>query len=241
MPEYFIGTSGWHYDHWQGSFYPDKLPKAKWLEFYADHFNTVELNNSFYNLPTENAFNNWLNSSPENFIFTVKVNRYITHIKRLKDIKEPLDRFLSRADILQEKLGPLLYQLPPNMKRDDKTLDAVLSMLPFRYSHVVEFRHESWFDDGVFKILSKYNVGLCVFDKPDFTCPIVATSNFTYFRFHGSSELYSSCYSELELSDWAKRIVDTSRNKKAVYIYFNNDAEAYAIENARAISKILVG
>ncbi len=239
MSEYHIGTSGWHYEHWRGLFYPEKLAKSKWLEFYAQHFTTVELNNSFYHLPSEKAFVNWRESSSKGFVFAVKVSRFITHIKRLRNVEEPLRNFLSRADFLRDKLGPLLYQLPPNMKRNDKTLEAFLTILPPQYRHVFEFRHESWIDDSVFNILRRYNAGLCVFDMPDFTCPAVATADFAYIRFHGSTGLYWSCYSDEELSDWAKKIAGLGKSLKAVYIYFNNDAEAYAVRNAKTIARLL--
>jgi len=240
VPEYYVGTSGWHYDHWKWLFYPEKLAKPKWLEFYGQHFTTVELNNSFYRLPSETAFVNWRESSPKGFVFAVKVSRFITHIKRLKNVEEPLQNFLSRADFLQDKLGPLLYQLPPNMKRNDETLEAFLSMLPCQYHHVLEFRHESWIDDSVFDVLRRHNVGLCVFDMLDFTCPLVATADFAYVRFHGSAGLYASCYSDEELSGWAKRIAELETNLNTVYIYFNNDAEAYAVKNAKMINQMLI-
>jgi uncharacterized protein YecE (DUF72 family) len=237
--QYYIGTSGWHYDHWRHLFYPDKLPKAKWLEFYSRHFTTVELNNSFYRLPSEEAFANWRDSSPANFAFAVKVSRFITHIKRLKDSEEPVNTFLSRAKILKGKLGPLLYQLPPNMHRDDDRLESFLSILPQGMKHVLELRHESWLDDEVFKILRQHNVGLCVFDMPDLTCPLVATTDFAYIRFHGSTGLYSSCYSDEELADWAKKLAGLAPEVKEVYVYFNNDAEAFAVRNAMTLGDYL--
>jgi len=229
---YHIGTSGWHYDHWRHRFYPEGLAKAKWLEFYTTHFTTVELNNSFYRLPSEAAFAAWRDSSPANFAFAVKVSRFITHIKRLKNTQEAVETFMSRAGILGGKLGPLLYQLPPNMHRDDDRLESFLSPLPRGMKHVVEFRHQSWLDDKVFEILHKYNIGLCVFDMPSLSCPLVATADFAYIRFHGSTELYSSCYSDEELAGWAKRLADLATNLEAMYIYFNNDAEAFAVRNA---------
>jgi uncharacterized protein YecE (DUF72 family) len=229
---YYIGTSGWHYDHWRRRFYPEKLAKTKWLEFYATHFTTVELNNSFYRLPSEAAFVSWRDSSPANFAFAIKVSRFITHIKRLKNTQEAVETFMSRARILGEKLGPLLYQLPPNMHRDDDRLESFLSTLPQGMEHVVEFRHQSWLDDEVFEILHKYNIGLCVFDMPFLSCPLVATADFAYIRFHGSTGLYSSCYSDEELADWAKRLTNLATNLKAVYVYFNNDAETFAVRNA---------
>lgn len=237
--QYYIGTSGWHYDHWRQSFYPERLPKAKWLEFYSCYFNTVELNNSFYRLPSEAAFANWYNSSPANFTFAVKVSRFITHIKRLKDIEEPLDNFLDRAKILKEKLGPLLYQLPPSMHRDYGRLESFLSILPSGPRHVLEFRHQSWLDGEVFEILRRHNVGLCVFDMPDFSCPLAATADFAYIRFHGSTGLYSSSYSDEELVEWARRLGGLAAEVKAIYIYFNNDAEAFAVKNAVTLSGYL--
>ena len=239
MAEYYIGTSGWHYEHWRELFYPEKLAKPNWLEFYAQHFNTVELNNSFYRLPSEKAFINWRESSSGGFVFAVKVSRFITHIKRLKDVEESVQNFLARADSLQDKFGPLLYQLPPTMKRSDETLETFLSILPRQYRHVFEFRHESWLDDDVFNILKRYGVGLCVFDMPDFTCPVLATADFAYVRFHGSTGLYWSCYNDEELSSWARKIAEIGKNLRAVYIYFNNDAGAYAIRNAKTLAMFL--
>jgi uncharacterized protein YecE (DUF72 family) len=238
-PKYYIGTSGWVYPHWREVFYPPKLAQSKWLEFYTRHFPTVELNNSFYHLPTEKAFSNWRDTSPHGFVYAVKVSRFITHIKRLKDVEEPVETFLSRARHLNEKLGPLLYQLPPNMHRNDERLDSFLSLLPSGHRHVVEFRHESWLDEGVFDILRRHNVGFCVFDMPGLPCPLLATADFAYIRFHGSTGLYFSCYSDEELEDWARRISGLAKDLEAVYIYFNNDAEGFAIKNAQTLVRKL--
>jgi len=240
MPlNHHIGTSGWHYDHWRDRFYPPELAKAKWLQFYASHFTTVELNNSFYQLPRETAFTNWYDSSPANFTFAVKVSRFITHIKRLKNCDEAVEKFTDRAKILGEKLGPLLYQLPPNMPRSDEVLESFLSALPQETKHVVEFRHPSWLEDKVFEILHQHNVGFCVFDLPSISCPLIATADFAYIRFHGSTELYSSRYSDEELADWAKRLANLAVNLKTMYIYFNNDAEAFAVKNALTLRRYL--
>jgi uncharacterized protein YecE (DUF72 family) len=236
---YYIGTSGWHYDHWQDRFYPKTLTKAKWLEFYASHFTTVELNNTFYRLPSETAFTTWHDSSSANFTFAVKVSRFITHIKRLKNSQEAVENFISRARILGEKLGPLLYQLPPNMHRNDEVLESFLSTLPRDMKHVFEFRHQSWLEDRVFEILRVHNIGFCVFDMPSISCPLVATADFAYIRFHGSTGLYFSCYSDEELADWAKRLANLARNLKTIYIYFNNDAEAFAVRNAITLRRYL--
>jgi len=238
--DYYIGTSGWHYDHWRYRFYPEELVKPKWLKFYAGHFTTVELNNSFYRLPSEDAVAAWRNSSPANFTFAVKVSRFITHIKRLKDTEEAVARFISRAKILGEKLGPLLYQLPPNMHRNDERLERFLSILPQGMKHVFEFRHQSWLEETVFEMLRKYNVGFCVFDMPSLSCPLVATADFAYIRFHGRTGLYSSCYSDEELAEWAQRLTNLAVNLKEAYVYFNNDAEAFAVRNAITLRDYLV-
>jgi uncharacterized protein YecE (DUF72 family) len=240
QPRFFIGTSGWHYEHWRGRFYPQGLAKSKWLEFYAQHFPTAELNNSFYRLPSENAFANWRDSSPHDFLFAVKVSRFITHIKKLRNADEAVNTFLSRATLLQEKLGPLLYQLPPNVKRNDEVLRSFLSILPQDLAHVFEFRNKSWLEDEVFQMLREHNVGFCVFDMPGLTTPLVATSDFAYIRFHGSTFMYGGCYSDEELQDWAQRIAEMSQGLKAAYIYFNNDAEAFAVQNAQTLTEYLV-
>ena len=240
MAQYFIGTSGWHYDDWRGRFYPEKLPRTKWLEFYSRHFQTVELNNSFYRLPSEAAFSNWYNSTPPGFTFAVKVSRFITHIKRLRDCQDAIDNFMSRAATLKDKLGPLLYQLPPGMHRNDETLEAFLNGLPPALKHVIEFRHQSWLVEEVFDILRQYNTGLCVFDMPELKCPLLATADYAYIRFHGSDSLYSSCYTDEELTQWAEKTVDLAGRLESVYIYFNNDVAGFALKNAETIKHLLV-
>ncbi|MFC1982921.1 DUF72 domain-containing protein [Chloroflexota bacterium] len=234
---YYIGTSGWHYNHWREKFYPKRLAKSRWLEFYSEKFSTVELNNSFYRLPSERAFTNWRDSSPIEFIFSVKVSRYITHIKRLKNTAEPISNFMARARLLDDKLGPLLYQLPKNMKRDSLMLEEFLKTLPENSCNVVEFRHNSWFDAEIFEILRHYNAGFCIYDMPDFTTPVIATSNFAYVRFHGSRQLYGSCYSEKELEDWAIKFKKLGVSN--LYAYFNNDAEGFATKNALMFRHLL--
>lgn len=237
--KYHIGTSGWHYDHWRGDFYPQALPKTKWLEFYAQTFSTVELNNSFYHLPSENAFDNWRQGTPPGFIFAIKVSRLITHLKKLRNVATALDNFIARSELLEEKLGPLLYQIPPNMHRNDDVLEAFLASLQRGRQHVFEFRHQSWLEPEVFRLLSRHNAALCVFNMPELSCPVEATTDFAYIRFHGSRSLYSSEYTDQELEDWAQRIKKLPRTVNTVYIYFNNDAGAFAIKNALALKQKL--
>ena len=234
---YYIGTSGWHYEHWKGSFYPPGLPKTGWLEYYARHFPTVELNSSFYHLPTDKAFNSWKNSSPAGFVYSVKVSRLITHLKKLRDCEGPLTNFIARAQLLGDKLGPLLYQLPPDLKREERILEDFIRILPQDKCHVFEFRDSSWFEEGIFDILSRYNCGLCIYDMPGFSSPMVATCGFAYLRFHGSQSLYGGCYSDDELKYWAGKI--RGMNVNNVYAYFNNDAGGFAIQNAITLKQLL--
>ena len=239
MARYIVGTSGWHYDDWKERFYPKGLSKSKWLEFFANQFSTVELNNTFYRLPSEKTFKNWYDSTPPEFIFAVKISRFITHIKRLNNTREALQSFMSRAALLKDKLGPVLYQLPPGLHRDDERLEAFLADLPKGYKHVLEFRHESWLIEEVYDILRRYHVGICVFDMPDLSCPLLATADFAYIRFHGKDSLYSSYYSDEELADWAEKIEKLAQDLDTVYIYFNNDIQGFALKNAEKMSEYL--
>jgi len=231
-----IGTSGWVYAHWKGVFYPDGLPQSRWLEFYGQHFATVELNNSFYQLPSEKSFTAWRQRTPAGFVYAVKVSRLITHFRRMRNTEEALGNFLSRARILGDKLGPLLYQLPPNMTRNEVLLESFLETLPADLCHVFEFRNESWFDEGVYGLLRKHNVGFCIYDMPGSTTPLVVTADFAYIRFHGGDAMYGSCYTADELDEWAERIERLGQGLRSFYIYFNNDAEAFAVANARTLA-----
>ena len=233
MARYFIGTSGWVYPHWRGLFYPEGVPQGRWLEFYARHFSTVELNNSFYHLPSERAFLRWKETTPPGFRFSVKVSRLITHLKKLRNVEAPLENFLSRARLLGEKLGPLLYQTPPNLHRDLALLESFLRLLPRDLRHVFEFRHQSWLEEEVYELLGLYGVGFCIYDMPGLTTRVLATAPYAYIRFHGATGLYYSCYSDGELEQWAQRI--RALPARDVFIYFNNDAEAHAVANARAL------
>lgn len=234
---YLVGTSGWHYDHWQGNFYPHGLARAKWLGFYAERFSTVEINSSFYHLPSEKAFSGWKECTPTGFIFSVKVSRFITHIRRLKDAGEAVDRFMERARLLGARLGVLLYQLPGNMKRDIVLLEDFLKILPAGLRHVFEFRHVSWFDDGIYDLLRRHRVGICIYDMPGYSSPVTATADFAYVRFHGSRMLYGGCYQDEELERWAEMI--RRLNADEVYVYFNNDAGGFALQNALTLRDLL--
>ncbi len=240
-PNYYIGTSGWHYDHWRRRFYPAELPKKDWLGYYARHFNAVEINASFYRLPQESTLTTWTQAVPPGFLFSLKASRLITHIKRLKDSQEPLQTFTGRAKSLLNHLGPLLYQLPPGLRRDDPTLESFLALLDKKLQHVIEFRHPSWVNGAVFDLLLKYRVGFCIFDMPGFTTPNIVTAGFAYIRFHGHDSLYSSSYTEAELAGWADKLRKLSPRPETIYIFFNNDAAGYALDNALTLRQHLQG
>jgi uncharacterized protein YecE (DUF72 family) len=240
-----IGTSGWHYEDWSGLFYPSELPKSRWLEYYCGHFDTVEINNTFYHLPKEKTFENWRKQAPKNFLFTVKASRYITHIKRLKEPQEPLETFLGRAKKLQKHLGPVLYQLPPGFHKDlDRLKDFLQALsairvadLPKKRIAIFEFRHESWFSQDTYKLLSEFNAAFCIHDLVGIPTPRVITSDIIYVRFHGPTGKYAGNYSKSALRNWAKWLKDNLQHKKAVYAYFNNDYHAYAVYNAKTLKE----
>lgn len=239
MAKYYVGTSGWHYDDWRGKFYPERLPKNKWLEFYGRRFSTVELNNTFYRLPTEKAAKEWHDASPEDFFFAVKVSRYITHMKKLKDGKASMALFTSRIAPLKEKTVPFLYQLPDGFERNDARLEEFLDILPRENKHIFEFRDKSWYHEKVYDILKKYGAGFCIFDMPGLTSPLVATADFAYVRFHGKNDIYTSKYDDEEMKEWAVKIGRLAKHLKEVYIYFNNDSAGYALDNAATLQEYL--
>jgi len=247
-----IGTSGWHYGHWAGPFYPADLPKDKWLEYYAQHFDTVELNNTFYHLPKPQFLKRWHNLTPKNFLYAVKVSRYITHIKKLKGTSEELTRFLDLAALLGKKLGPILYQLPPSLHKDLDRLESFLQVLHSvilngaqrseeslsrRPDSVFEFRHESWYCKDTYKLLREFNVGFCIHDLSGNESPKVITGDIIYVRFHGTTGRYSGCYSKSMLANWAKWLKDRAKDVRGIYVYFNNDACAYAVRNAKELKE----
>ena len=237
--DYHVGTSGFVYRHWSGVFYPPGLPQGQWLAYYARRFATVELNSTFYHLPSEAAFDGWRARTPEGFVFAVKASRFITHIKRLRDAEVPVRTFLERARRLGQRLGPVLYQLPLQMRRDDGLLEAFLVLLPKGYRHAFEFRNEIWFADGVLDLLRWYNAGFCVMDMVGYRCPLTATADFAYVRFHGPSGAYFGPYSDAELREWAGKIRGLASGLDAAYVYFNNDAGGAAVSNALTLGEML--
>lgn len=237
----FIGCSGFHYDDWKGSFYPEDLSTDDWLPYYTNHFQTVEINNSFYSLPDEGQLKTWHKQTPAHFKFTMKGSRYITHMKKLmndKDVQNGIKKFYNTISPLGGKIGCILWQLPGNLHRDDKKLDDFCSLLSRDFKNVIEFRHQSWFDDQVLQILKNHRVGYCIISAPDDLPELVeATTETGYVRFHGKDEWYKYDYSSKELEKWSKKI-NTLKTER-VYCYFNNDFKANAIENAQMLKKKL--
>jgi uncharacterized protein YecE (DUF72 family) len=242
-----IGCSGWNYQHWRhGVFYPPHCAARNWLRFYARHFDTVEINMTFYRLPRPTVVARWVAESPSDFLFAVKVSRYITHIKRLKDVEPNLAILFERIGPLlaSPKLGPMLWQLPPTFRRDDQRLADALAHFPPALRHAVEFRHPSWFVPDVMALLRERNVALVIGDRPqvhDFQTHEV-TADFTFVRFHAGTRGANGNYSHDELDEWAERLREWSQSVD-VYAYFNNDWEGYAPRNAadlkRKIGKVL--
>ncbi len=237
MPEIRVGTSGWNYRHWRVLFYPKGLKQSEWLGFYAGSFNTVEVNATFYRLPKPEYVRRWRDSVPPDFLFSVKGSRYLTHVKRLGETGEPVDRFFDLISILQAEAGPVLWQLPPNFKRNDDRLAAFAGALPGGWRHTFEFRHPSWFVPDVYDILERAQAALCIPVHPELPSAPVLTAGWTYIRFHfGGSD---GRYSRAELEEWARRISDFAAGGAVVYAYFNNDWKGYAIDNARQLIELL--
>jgi uncharacterized protein YecE (DUF72 family) len=238
-----IGCSGWNYDSWRhGVFYPPGLPARRWLAAYAEHFDTVEVNTTFYRLPRREAVARWADETPEGFTFAVKVSRYITHIKRLREAGRHLDLLLARIEPLVRagKLGPLLWQLPPTFPRDDERLSAALAQLPRELEHAFEFRHASWFAEPVMALLREHGVALVVADRPEIRGfqTREPTAAFAFIRFHHGTHGRRGNYSESELREWSRAIAEWAAERD-VYAYFNNDWEGFAPRNAEALAAML--
>jgi uncharacterized protein YecE (DUF72 family) len=235
-----LGTSGWHYAGWQGPglFYPEKLPKGRWLEHYCKIFDTVEVNSTFYRLPAESMLLGWYRKSPKGFLFAFKANRLITHVRGLRDVGGLLKRFYQLVSLTKEKEGPVLFQTPPRLKKDLGLLEAFLKQLDKRKRNVIEFRHISWYSDDVYELLSKHKTGFCIVSCPDFPTVLKVTADFAYIRFHGKLAWYRSSYSDNELRDWAGHIRRLAK-KADVFGYFNNDWHCYAPQNCAKLKKFL--
>jgi uncharacterized protein YecE (DUF72 family) len=239
MRKWFIGCSGFSYKHWKGRFYPDDVPQRKWFEYYCEHFNTVELNVTFYRVPALETFNGWYERSPNDFKFTVKAPRLITHYKRFKNITTEVQRFYEIVSKgLKDKLGTVLFQLHPRFEYSDEHLDLLTQHLDTGFSNVIEFRHETWWNEKVMKELRKRKITFCSISYPSLPDEVIKTHRVMYYRFHGVPKLYLSSYKKSELIS----IVDSIKSERGVdevYLYFNNDIDVAAIKNAQQIQALI--
>lgn len=234
-----VGCSGWVYRHWRGLLYPEGLPQRLWFQRYAEDFDTVEINASFYRVPKAETFDGWREKAPPGFRYAVKVNRFITHMKKLVECPDETAAFISLARRLGDTLGPLLYQLPPSLQKDLPRLEAFLARLPEDLDQVVEFRHKSWYDEEVLALLDRRSVGFVAHDMKGLVSPRWASGRAAYVRFHGTGR-YVGRYSDEALLEWTDWIVAQARLGRSVWCYFNNDIHGHALEDARTL-KSMVG
>jgi uncharacterized protein YecE (DUF72 family) len=233
-----IGTSGWQYRHWRETFYPRGVAQARWLEFYADRFDTVESNAAFYRLPEAATFAAWAERTPPNFVMAVKASRYLTHILRLSEPDEPVKRLMDNASELGRKLGPILVQLPPSLRLELDRLRRTLDVFPAGVRVAVEFRHKSWFIDEVQRELAEREVALCLADRRGPITPIWRTANWTYLRFHVGRATPSPCYGRDALETWVARLAEHWKPDEDAYVYFNNDPRACALRDAIVFARL---
>ncbi|MGI6294718.1 MAG: DUF72 domain-containing protein [Armatimonadota bacterium] len=239
MSRLFIGTSGWNYKHWRGVFYPDELAESEWLHHYSQTFHSVEINNSFYRLPEKKTFEAWYAQTPDDFTFSVKASRYLTHTKKLHEPEEALQRLLDHVAGLSDKLGIILYQLPPRWHVDLDRLDHFLGLLPPHPRSAFEFRDNSWQCEAVWSLLQQHGVAYCIMDSPGLPLHIKTTCDYSYIRLHSGGELTASDYTTKHLQEWAARIRRLLNNGD-VYAFFNNDTRGYALKNASDLISFLI-
>jgi uncharacterized protein YecE (DUF72 family) len=233
----YIGTSGWQYRHWRERFYPKETPQREWLEYYAARFDTVEVNNTFYRLPEREVFEAWRERAPAGFFFALKMSQYLTHMKRLRDPEEPVERFMEAARGLGPKLGPVLLQLRPKMKADPERLRAALAAFPKDVRLAVEFRDDSWHTDAVRAVLTESGAALCLADRGEkLVTPDWKTAPWGYVRLHWGRDRPQSCYTDDALRRWSRRIVETWRPPEDVFVYFNNDGNGCALRDASTLA-----
>ena len=235
----YIGTSGWHYQHWRGVFYPPELAARDMLLSYGKWFDTVEINNTFYRLPSQQTFTDWYHATQAEFCFSVKASRYITHHKKLKDVEPALVRFMQLVDSLGSKLGPILFQLPPRWSRNVARLVTSLHSLPAPHRYTFEFRDASWHDASIYQALRRHNAAFCMYELDGFQSPHEVTADFAYVRLHGPGRKYQGEYSLHALKTWARPIKQWRCSLHAVYIYFDNDQAAYAAKNAAVLKDMV--
>jgi uncharacterized protein YecE (DUF72 family) len=230
-----IGCSGWIYRHWRGAFYPEKRAVKHWFQYYAEHFDTVEINNSFYRLPKAETFDAWREQAPSGFCYAVKANRFLTQAKKLKDCEEPLKRMMPPFRHLGEALGPILYQLPPRFRINLERLESFLQIVARDVTNIFEFRDKSWYVPETLALLDRYGASFCAHDMPGSASPREAVGPVAYLRFHGGEGKYWGRYSDERLIGCTDWMVAQARAGRAVWAYFNNDAEAHAIHDAQTL------
>ena len=234
-----IGCSGFHYKHWKGTFYPEELPQSRWFQHYCTFFNTIELNVTFYRFPRVHVLRNWYQKSPPNFFFAVKAPRAITHFKQFTGTASMMSDFYQASiEGLGEKLGCFLFQLPPRLPYSEARLEKILLSLNKDYKNVLEFRHPSWWNPEVYQKLSLHGVSFCGMSHPSLPADLVVNAPLVYYRLHGAEGLYSSSYSDEQLSSLAQ-MVQASPEADSCYIYFNNDVNSYAAYNAQRLTEII--
>ena len=236
-----IGTSGWSYEHWQGYFYPEGLAADQRLAYYDKYFHSVEINSSFYRLPSPSVLARWRDSAPDDFVFSVKASRYITHIKKLRDPRRTLKQFMTRMELLAGKLGPILFQLPPRWHINVDRLAVFLKVLPRGYRYAIEFRDPSWFNSRIYQLLAEHAVAFCIFDLNKMLSPVEVTADFVYIRLHGPNGPYQGQYDDRTLAAWADAIRRWRRERREIFCYFDNDEAAYAVQDALRLQQILGG
>lgn len=234
-----IGTSGWHYDHWRGPFYPEDLTPKAFLTFYQQRFHTVEINNSFYQLPSAKTLVDWRESVPPGFIFAVKGSRYITHMKKLKDPGQSVPPLLERIQSLGDRLGPILFQLPPRWRFNEERLGAFLEALPRDYRYALEFRDPTWLNQEACRLLRKHGAAFCIYELAGRISPKEVTADFVYIRLHGPGDAYQGRYDRQTLADWAGAISAWTAQGLTVFCYFDNDEAGYAALNALELQEML--
>jgi uncharacterized protein YecE (DUF72 family) len=234
-----IGCSGWNYRHWRELFYPKGLPQRRWFDFYAGHFDTVEINNSFYRLPGAETFGKWREQAPPGFCYAVKANRFLTQAKKLKDCAEPLARMMAPFRALGDRLGPILYQLPPRFRINLERLEEFLALAPKDVTNVFEFRDPSWYGEETFALLDRHGASFCVHDMRGSATELRAVGHATYVRFHGGAGKYWGRYSEKALLSWTDWLVGQAREGRNVWCYFNNDIDAHAIHDAQTLKAMV--
>ena len=241
MGRIHIGTSGWHYAHWRGVFYPPGVGQSQWLCYYAKQLACTEVNSTFYRLPQHATLTQWMEQTPPDFIFAVKAWRVITHRMKLKDCRDALDAFLASVRPLKDKLGPILFQLPPRWRCNTQRLADFMAMLPEGYRYAFEFRDHSWHNREVYDLLDSHGAAFCIYDLEGFRTPMVSTGRFDYIRLHGPDGAYRGSYHGNAIRAWQRRLRAMAQRRREVYLFFDNDEGGYAAHNAAMLRRLIEG